>query len=345
MVELDSVALFEKPDGTPHIIDSTKESNHVLSGFERLRYTIDLRDQFLELSEKENNSVTSRSLDGMKIKATDVRMVYRLRRDGHKPSFKRPHPYVDDAIFNLVYNETRPVTPEGVATTGQGFKRSPTGLQMGAIESLIRGELGKFMSQYKLTRYLASYGTPEYEEARKREDQIFEISQSVADPDDLADPREISRPPEFESRSKITNLFTEFTNVFPQSARGRGVELHWIGVGTWKPPNEIIPEQHLEAWRLSLENMSKGSPKAIEALGTDKKIQEKIRLIQTVPLATFHEDRSNGKSYDYIVKNLLVAYWEQLVKIKELLEESKHPIPGDVEYAIKYLGDGIGHWL
>jgi hypothetical protein len=281
----------------------------------------------------------------MKITATDVRMVYRLRRDGQNPSFKRPHPYVDEAIFNLVYNETRLVTPEGVAATGKGIKKSPTGLQMGVIESLIRGELGKFMSQYKLTRYLSSYGMPEYEEALKRENEIEEISRSVSDPDDPAERQEISEPPEFESRPRITDLFTEFTSKFSQDAKGRGVELHWIGVGTWKPPNEIVLEQHLEAWRLSLENLAKGSPKAIEKLGMEKKIKEKMRLIQTVPLAIFQGDMTSGKPYDYIVKNLLVAYWEQLVKIKELLEKSKRPIPEEIDFAIAYLGEEFAHFV
>jgi hypothetical protein len=337
LVELDSVALFEKPDGTPHIIDSTKESNHVLSGFERLRYTIDLRDQFLELSEKENNSVTSRSLDGMKIKATDVRMVYRIRRDGQKPTFKRPHPYVKDTILHLVYNETRSVASEGEKPTGRGFQRTPTGLQRGAIESLIRGELGRFMSQYKLNRYLASYGMPEYEQALKREEEIDSISRSVADPDDPAKPQDVSEPPEFESRPKITDLFTEFTSTFPRNDRGKEVELDWIGVGTWVTPHEIVPEQHLEAWRLSLENLTKGSPKAMEALGLDKKIQEKIQLIQSVPLAHFQDDRDSGKDHKYIVQSLLVAYREQLKQIKELLEESQLTVPDEILDAIKYL--------
>ena len=68
VVELDSVAVFEKPDGRPHIINSIKASNHILDGFERFRGAIDLRDQFLELSEKDKTSVTGRSLDGMWIK-------------------------------------------------------------------------------------------------------------------------------------------------------------------------------------------------------------------------------------------------------------------------------------
>lgn len=348
LVELDSVALFEKPDGTPHVIDSTAASNNTLEGFERFRWAIDLRDQFLDLSEKDNSSVTSRSLDGIRIKATDVQLLYRLRRDRLQPTLKCPHPYVDEAVIPLVYNETRPVTPGGVVPSGSGGRRSPTGqtdLQMGAIISLIRSELGKFMSKYKLTRYLASHGVPEYENALEREGRIEEISQSVADPKDPAEPQDISPPPEFEHRTRITSLFTEFTREFTQNAKNNGVELHWIGVGTWKPPDEIVPKKHIEAWRLSLENLAQGNPGAIKKLGQDKKIQEKIRLIQTVPLARFQEDQISQKDYEYTIKNLMVAYREQLVKIKELLEESQRPVPNEISNAINYLGNTIGHWL
>jgi hypothetical protein len=347
-VGLDSVAVFEKPDGTPHTIDSTKESNNVLSGFERFRWAIDLRDQFLDLSERDKSSVSNRSLDGIRIKATDVRLLYRLHRGNLSVTLKQPYPYVKDAVLSLVYNEVRPVTPEGVLPTRTGSRRSPTGqtdLQMVAIESLIRGELGKFMRKYKLTRYLASHGVPEYEKALEREDDIVVIGQSVADPDDPVEPRKVSNPPEFEHRPKITSLFTEFTRVFAQNAKDSGVDLHWIGVGTWKPPDEIIPEQHIEAWRLSLENLAKGNPGAIEALEQDKKVREKIRLIQDVPLARFREDRDVGKGYNYIAKSLLVAYREQLIKIKELLEESKRPVPDEILYAIGYLENAIGHWV
>jgi len=208
---------------------------------------------------------------------------------------------------------------------------------MGAIESLIRGELGKFMSKHKLTRYLANYGLPEYENAREREETIKEIRKLVADPDDLADDQEISPPPEFEPREKITNLFTEFTSDFPKNAKNRGVELHWIGVGTWKPPNEIVLEKHIEAWRISLENLGRGNEDAIKGLGQDIKMQKKIQLIQDMPLARFQKNWGDKKDTGFIIKDLLVAYREQLVKVKELLEESDRPVPEEIKYAINYI--------
>jgi hypothetical protein len=339
-VALDSVALFEKPDGTPHIIDSSPESNKTLEGFERYRWSFDLRDQFLDLSEKDNSSVTSRSLDGIRTKATDVRLLYRLRRDDLQPTLQRPHPYVGEAVRSLVFNEARLVSKENVDPTSAGVLRSQSKqlpLQMAIILSLIRGELSKFMSRYKLTRYLASYGTPEYEKACKREEEINEISQSVADPDDPAEPQEIEPPPEFEPRPKITSLFTEFTNAFTTNAKENGVELHWIGVGTWKPPNEIVPAKHIEAWRISMENLGRGSEDEIKGFGQDIKTQKKIHLIQDVPLARFKKERTDKKDRDFIIRDLLFAYREQLVKVKELLEESQRPVPEEICYAINYI--------
>jgi hypothetical protein len=348
LVELDSVALFEKPDGTPHIIDSSPGSNKSLEAFERYRWSFDLRDQFLDLSEKDNSSVTSRSLDGIRIQATDVRLLYRLRRDRQPASLGRPHPFEDEAVYSLVYNEARPVTPGGVMLGRTGTPKSSTGqtdLQMEVIVSLIRTELEKFMSRYKLTRYLASHGAPEFENAREREEKIVEISRSVADPDDPAEPQKVSPPPEFEPRPRITSLFTEFTNEFTANASESGVELHWIGVGTWNPPDKIVPENHIEAWRLSLENLARSSEGALKALGHDKKIQEKIRLIQTVPLGRFREDSTNGKDHKFVIKNLLIAYRQQLVEIKELLDKSKRTVPDEIKFAIQYLDNAIGHWL
>jgi hypothetical protein len=351
VVELDSVAVFEKPDGRPHIIDSTKASNNILDGFERFRGAIDLRDQFIEFSEKEKNSMIGRSLDGMLIKATDVRLLYRIHRDNRKPTLECPHPYQKDSVYHLIYNEGRLVLAEGMAfqksqTVQDVYKRSPTGLQMGAIETLIRGELGKFMSKHKLTRYLASHGLPEFENARDREETIKAIRRLVADPDDPEDDQELSPPPEFEPREKITSLFTEFTSEFPKNAKDRGVELHWIGVGTWKPPNEIILEKHIEAWRISLENLGRGGENAIKALSQDTKMQKKILLIRDVPLARHHKAREDKKDRDFIFKDLLFAYREQLVKTKELLEESERPVPEEISYAINYLDSALNYiWV
>jgi hypothetical protein len=341
-VELDSVALFEKPDGKPHLIDSTKTSNNILEGFERYRKALDLRDQFLELSERDKSSVIERSLDGMWIKATDVRLLYRVYRDKLKPSLEQPYPYIKEAVFKLIYNGESRVPRDGTPLqkskdAQDSDKLYPSAPQMVTIDGLIRAELGKFMRKHKLTRYLSSYGQPEYETALKREEEITKIRSLVADPKDPVESEKVPSPPKFESRPKITSLFTEFTSEFTREAIKRGVDLQWIGIGTWKSLDDIIPEKHIEAWKISMENLSNGSESAIEKLGQDTKTQKKIQLIQDVPSARFKKDRANGMDYDFIVQNLLLAYREQLVKVKELLEESGRPVPKEISYAINYI--------
>src|SRR5688572_2512908 len=98
IVDLDSVAMFEKPDGTPHIIGPTSKEPRArasLDGFERFRQAIDTRDQYVELRDQDDRSksVESRSLDGIRITATDVRLVFSVHRGGVKPSTENPYPF------------------------------------------------------------------------------------------------------------------------------------------------------------------------------------------------------------------------------------------------------------
>ena len=59
IVDPDSVALFEKPDGTPHIIGPTGKEPRgraTLDGFERFRQAIDIRDQYVDLRDQDSRS-------------------------------------------------------------------------------------------------------------------------------------------------------------------------------------------------------------------------------------------------------------------------------------------------
>src|SRR5688572_15410156 len=95
IVDLDSVAMFEKPDGTPHIIGSTAKeprARATLDGFERFRQAVDTRDHYVDLRDQDtkSQSVKSRSLDGIPITATDVRLMFSVYRGGIKPSTENP---------------------------------------------------------------------------------------------------------------------------------------------------------------------------------------------------------------------------------------------------------------
>jgi hypothetical protein len=267
IVDLDSAALFEKPDGTPHVIGPTARepgSKAIIEGFERFREAIDLRDQFIDLRDQDDRSpsVKSRSRDGIPITATDVRLMFSVHRtadkqeeqakpakkatrgwflrqtdekpkelDSNKEKKKDPDPYPfsKKAIINIVYKAPSQVTPDQSNPSTYKFS------WINNMISLVRGELGGFMSQRDLTAYLANTNYPEHEKALIREDEIVEQARKVFPPDeDPPIPKNVPPIPEFTPRDKIKNLFSEFAEKFTKNAQDRGVELRWIGLGTWR---------------------------------------------------------------------------------------------------------------
>src|SRR4030095_759675 len=90
-------------------------------------------------------------------------------------------------------------------------------------------------------------------------------------------------------------LFNQFAEEFTKRAHGSGVELHWIGVGTWKTPIEFVPERHLEAWKLSQENAKNESKGALEKVEEKAIIQKLHTLIDTVPIEVYHDILNTAK--------------------------------------------------
>jgi hypothetical protein len=333
VVELDSVALFEKPDGRPHVIGPTVNGSATLEGFERLRQVIDLRDQYPNALQ-----VTSRSLDGIPVSAVDVRMIFSIWRKNQPATAEHPHPFDPKAVETLVYGQKSRVTlgercpsvpPEDWTVSGLG---------------LIRGELSKFMSKRRLVEYLASIGTPEVQQARQRESEIRKAKDAVIPGEDAAETQSKLELPDFQPRHKISSLFGQFAREFTEKASKRGIELHWVGIGTWQPHKEIIPERHIEAWRLSSENLTRGTDDAIQELRQETRLQQIIRQIQDIPLARFKN--SSDDKHEHRMQDLLVAYREQLIEAVELLRKSKKVVPGSIYQAIEYLDNILGyHWV
>jgi hypothetical protein len=155
---------------------------------------------------------------------------------------------------------------------------------------LIRRQLSDFMNKHNLTAYLASIGMPEFEKAKQREKSIAEQVQQLTQSDDgQAKAKEVIPPPKFTPRYEITNLFTQFAEEFTKSARSSGVQLQWIGVGTWKTPVEVVPEKHLEAWKLSQENAGNSSPEVMSKVESDAIIEKMEDLIRSVPIQSYRE--------------------------------------------------------
>lgn len=316
LVEFDSAALFEKPDGTPHVVGpaKTKPEDIILEGFERLRGPIiNLRDQYIGSPSAEPMTIFGRSLDGIRVSATDVRAVFSVRRakdeDSQVPTTQLPYPVHTRDIENLIYKQAVPVLTEGAHPSGE------PGHWAGIMQGLVRGSLSEFMNQNNLAEYLASIGALEVELSEFREDTILlkTLQYSNGLPDHT--PNNISRP-KFHPRTELSDRFKKYTEGFSKRAQEYGLELHWIGVGTWKMPNEIsseiVNEQHLEAWRMNLENVQRSAPDAMQAIADEAYFNEKARLIQSVPLAAHQKNRLKYSDKDVLAECLLQDYWEQL---------------------------------
>jgi hypothetical protein len=344
IVDLDSAALFERPDGTPRVIGPTGKEPRgraSLAGFERFRQAIDIRDQYVDLRDQDpgSPSVKSRSLDGIEITATDVRLMFSIYRGGAKPTGDQPYPFSKEAVEQIIYGATSRVTPELFNPSTYEFS------WINKMVGLIRNELSKFMSRHRLTEYLAGIGMPEIEKLKQREEDIVEQVHRLTQEQDFLLSNDQQSLPEFQSRSRITNLFTQFAEEFTKKAKSSGVELHWIGVGTWKTPVEIVPERHLEAWKISNENLYRESPEVLSELEKEAIMQKTVFLIQDVPVAAYIKASSEEKEHKRAMRALLLAYHQQLLEAAEFMRAKGEAVPPNIEDAIAHINNMFGHFL
>ncbi len=344
IVDMDSAALFERSDGTPHVIGPTSREpggKATIEGFERFREAIDLRDHFIELRDLDEKarSVASRSKDGIPISATDVRFMFSIDRGQDKtPKSDMPYPFNPQAVENIVYKAVSVVTPD------QDTPSKYTFLWINNMVSLIRGELAKFMNRNELNKYLASIGLPEVNKVRQGEDMITDEARNVL-PLGVAPPekKNIPREPDFIARPRITaDLFSEFAQSFNKSSRDRGVRLQWIGIGTWKSPVEKVFSKHIEAWKISRENANMGSDDALKNFNVGTVLNKIADLIQDIPLGSYQQASSENAGHLAVMRTMLVDYRKQLIQAKDLWTNKGESVPIDVEDAIDIIFRVLG---
>lgn len=330
VLDYDTAALFEKPDGTPRVVGSIDSSDKavdvpmsgtMLEGFERLREPIiSLRDQYIGNPSGEPLTVVGRSLDGMPISVTDVRGVFSIRRPAPQPDGQsasgRPFPFRARDIENLIYNQAVPVL-----TTGE----YPSGLPgdwTASMHVLIRESLREFMSRYRLAEYLAGVGAYETERSEFRADTILSRTLQVSSEAPEANTSIPVSAPRFHPRTELSSKFKKYGSEFSTRAQESGLELHWIGVGTWKMPDEssemAVSEKHVEAWRLNRENTQRSDPAALERVAESALSDFKVSLIQDVPLARHKKNQARYSDKGVLLECLLQDYWEQLGQALDL---------------------------
>lgn len=323
-VHLDSAALFETIDGKSRVIGPTvgnPKSAAALEGFERLRSAIDLCDQMNEIE----YTVEGRTRDGIRIQLRDVTAVFSVSRGGQRPTLARPYPFDPLAIQRLIY--------------GQG-----TTPWTAAANSLIRRKFGEFISKHTLSEFLAAIGPQELEQERLGQQELRshaeQIAGAPAQPDGT---RRLARPPRFHARVDI--MTGQFMKEFHKEAQERGIEIHWIGGGTWKPPNEIVLQRHLEAWKLSRENLLRGSPEALDQVMRESQISELARLVQETAIQPYLTSRELPPTQ--ALRNLILAYYKALHEAHELHQRARQD-PAQQEWlrqALIYLTRFTARWL
>jgi hypothetical protein len=300
---------------------SKNDGARVLGSFERLRSVIDLRDQLQEIS------VNARTRDGIPISVRNMRVIYSVQRDGQEPSLEKPYPFNQDAVEALVYDLSRESWTDAMAAQ-------------------IKREIGAFIFRHTLSEFLAAIGRPELEEAARN---IVEV-QSEADrlagvQDDFE--IDVPNPPPFVPRPGISDLFYDYNN-FVARVRKKGVELRWIGIGTWDFPTDIIPERHLQAWRISYENLARGSEAALEKLSTSSWIEQMLAILRDTPLDTFSQiDPENEAERKTNFVKMVIAYRAKLHLAMEAFDrrdESDTPAARRVRDVWTHLAHVITHY-
>lgn len=339
VVELDTVVVFELPDGTPRVIGPTgneKKHQAIIEGFERFREAFNLREHFVEFGDmgEKFKSVTSRSKDGIPVSATDVRIAFsvdRAEEDG-KAKADLPYSYTDEAITTLVYKAASKVTNEydRPSVFESDWVRNMT--------SLVHGELGKFMAQRNLTEYLANFGIPEVDLATKREEAISQEMRSLM-PKGEPPPEAGTLPevPEFVPRPKITRLFSELESEFASLAKKRGVKLHWIGVGTWTSQVEKVISEHIDAWKLFIETNGLDTKKALDGLSRDTSSEKFAGLIQEIPIASYEQALGKTRASNPVMFIVLKDYRKFLIQARDVWINKGETPPTSIIDAIKHL--------
>ncbi len=284
-VNLNNVAVAEKPNGEPHILYA-QPKRWRMEGFERIREIevegdmpkyaiISLKDQFIQ-----NLSLATRTKDGIMIEAQDIKIIFSVRKSEDSDGINEVYNVSEDAVYSVIYKQTVLVGASKSFQPRVGFPWDST------ILPLVFSEIEDIIRKHTLGEILASIGQKELDQTLEADQEINTLKSEITGQQRPV-PR-LAEMPEFQSRSKITARFYE--REFIEKAEKLGVQLLWIDIGTWKLPSTLILNKHKEAWNLSRENGQKRA--SIQRKKATAIRNEIMRLINEVILSRFEEATS-----------------------------------------------------
>ncbi len=206
-----SLASEKRRTASETVAKGTLQSSYTLRGFERLRDVVDLRDRIAKVDE-----IRAETRDGVEVLAQDAQMVFRVFGGDQERSLQNPYPYTEEAIRRIVYSQ--PVV--------SSRRRSPTE----ALKDVVRHEIRQFVRRHTLEQFLAlqPYRLLEGQtDSPSEDDGTFAPSQAIQIP-----------------RRELTDRF--HTEEVRQRLKEQGLELDWVGVGTWRI-SEFQDEDQVEA--------------------------------------------------------------------------------------------------
>lgn len=218
-VHLGFAAVFESAEGRPKVYGPAEK--RFIQGFERLRDVIDLRDQMQKVDE-----VRAMTRDGIEVRARDAQMVFRVYSGDRPRSLQDPYPFTEDAVRRLVYGRA-------VSTSGS---RKWTDL----LPTLVSNEIRSFVAALTIEEFLAL----------QPRQLVEEDQEDGGEPSPGEAPSKIHIP-----RRHLTERF--HTQETRQRLIDHGLELAWVGVGTWEvhgtanaaSPEASAGETLISSWR------------------------------------------------------------------------------------------------
>jgi hypothetical protein len=184
------------------------------------------------------------------------------------------------------------------------------------------------------------------EQATQIETELQVEADRLAGLDDPFD-IDVPNPPPFVPRPGISDLFYDYNN-FVSRVKKKGVELRWIGVGTWALPAGIIPERHLQAWRITYENLARGNEAAVENIFNSNRAEQLSAIIHDTPIGIFNQidpDESARRKVDMV--KLVNGYRGKLhaaLEVYERRDESNTPVARRVREVWTHLAHVVAHY-
>ncbi len=244
---------------------------------------------------------------------------------------------MDKAVESLAYRLPRPVKPGSPPSGKPDWLNALPGKIVGPIQV----ELGSFISRHGLSEFLASIGEPEEAALRSRETELDKLGQQLSGRNGNNAGEILFKPAAFAPRSSITALFYDEAG-FKKRAADRGFQVNWIGVGTWETPAEIIPAKHLEAWKISRENILHSDPEEIERLREETRLEWHLQLIQTIPINKFYMGMSEKVSESEVIDSIIGDYYDTIQSALEIYEREGKDLPQVLLAAMSVLNEVRG---